>query len=89
MQFIRFAVVGFGLLTGLYWLVSIYSLSVRRERLEDAWEALEKAEQAQTSRDRFVMEGLERYQNGFRRKLILLVYVIPTLAVAVLIYVIN
>ena len=29
------------------------------------------------------------YQSGFRRKLILLVYVIPTIAVATLIYVIN
>ena len=35
MQFVRFAVVGFVLLTVIYVLISIYSRSVRRERLED------------------------------------------------------
>ena len=89
MQFIRFAVVGFVLLTIVYLLVSIYSRSVRREWLEGEWDALEETSKAQTPRDRFVREGLERYENGFRRKLILLDYVIPTLAVTVLIYVIN
>ena len=41
------------------------------------------------SRDDFVEAGMAAYQSGFRRKLILLVYVIPTIAVATLIYVIN
>ena len=89
MQFIRFAVVGFVLLTIVYVLVSIYSRSVRREWLEDEWAELDEEEKAATDRDTFVEAGMLRYQSGFRRKLILLVYVLPTIAVATLIYVIN
>lgn len=42
MQFVRFAVVGFVLLTVIYVLISIYSRSVRRERLEDDWAELDE-----------------------------------------------
>ena len=89
MQFVRFAVVGFVLLTVIYVLISIYSRSVRRERLEDDWAELDEEARAGQSRDDFIDAGMAAYQSGFRRKLILLVYVIPTIAVVTLIYVIN
>lgn len=89
MQFVRFAVIGFVLLTIIYVLVSIYSRSVRRERLEEAWAELDAEGAAELDRERYVEEGMARYESGFRRKLILLIYVIPTIAVATLIYVIN
>ena len=46
MQFVRFAVVGFVLLTVIYVLISIYSRSVRRERLEDDWAELDEEARA-------------------------------------------
>lgn len=89
MQFIRFVVVGFVLLSIIYVLISVYSRSVRREWLEETWAGLDPEAQAETGREAYVEAGLAEYESGFRRKLILLVYVIPTVAVATLIYVIN
>ncbi|MCV2893621.1 hypothetical protein [Lentibacter sp. XHP0401] len=89
MQFIWFGILGFILLTIIYVLISIYSRSVRREWLEDEWAEQNEAGETETDRDTFVEAGMARYQSGFRRKLILLVYVIPTIAVVTLIYVIN
>jgi hypothetical protein len=40
-------------------------------------------------RDTFVQEGLTRYDSSLRRKLILGVYVVPTLLVMLLIYLTN
>ncbi len=89
MLFVRFGVVGFVVLTVIYWLVVTYSRSVRRERLEDWWEELDEEEKAETDRETYVEEGMAEYEASFRPKLIFLVYVIPAIAVATLIYIIN
>ena len=87
---IRAAVFGFVGLSVIYAVVSIYSRSVRRERLEKEWdtdparEGLSPAE-----RDAYIEAGMKDYQNGLRRKLIVLVYIVPTLAFAVVVYVVN
>ena len=80
MSFIRLVVFGFIGLTIVYWMVSAYSRSVRLERLEDEWEADNPG--TTEGRQAFLDEGMERYRNGFRRKLILLVYIIPTVIIA-------
>ena len=83
--FIRLGIMGFIALTVIYFLVSIYSRSTQREELEKEWDA----DQGPGARDAFIAEGMQRYEKGLRKKLIWLVYVIPTLAVLALIYLLN
>lgn len=81
----RFVIIGFVALTVIYISVSLYSRSVRRAKLELEWddEGMEGDKQA------WVREGLEDYDHSLRRKLILLVYVIPVVIVGTIIYVVN
>jgi Ca2+/Na+ antiporter len=82
---LRLALVGFVVLTLVYWLVSVYSRSVRREALEKEWDAGPQ----DIDRATYVAEGLREYQHGLRRQLILLVYIVPAIVVPVLIYILN
>lgn len=83
--FFRLAIFGFIALTLIYVLVSIYSRSVRREKLEKQWDAA----QGPGDRDAFIAAGMEAYRTGLRRRLIWLVYIVPTAVVLVLLYVLN
>jgi heme A synthase len=76
---------GFVLLTAIYLVLSIWSRSVRRERLEEEWDS----EIRSGDRDAFIEEGIRAYDRSLRRKLILGVYVIPVLFVLGMIYVMN
>jgi hypothetical protein len=82
---LRLIAIGYVVLTVIYWLVSIYSRSVRRERLEKKWDAGE----GDGEREDFVARGMEAYEHGFRRRMIWLVYVIPTVTVLVTLYLLN
>lgn len=82
---IRLAIFLLVFLTIIYVLVSIYSRSVRRERLEKRWEA----EGSIGDRDTYVREGLARYQASLRRRLIWLVYIIPITVIVILVYLLN
>jgi len=77
----------FGLigLTVLYMLISVYSRSVRREKLEKQWDEGEGTGE----REAFIEEGMAAYRHSLRRKLIWGVYVVPIIAVSILIYVLN
>ena len=82
---IRLAVFGFLFLAVSYLLVSIYSRSVRREKLEKKWDA----EVREGDRDAYIAEGMREYETGFRKKLIILVIIVPILVVGGLLYAIN
>ena len=82
---IRLAVAGFVILTLVYFLVGIYSRSVRREKLEKEFDAGGIA----GVRGAYVEAGLLAYKRGLRYRLIWLVYVIPTVLVAVVVYIVN
>ena len=69
-----------------YFLVSIYSRSVRTEKLEKRWTA---EQPPGIDRDAYVKQGLEKYDRSFRRRLIVLILVVPFIAVAGAVYVIN
>lgn len=69
-----------------YWLVSIYSRSVRTERLEKRWD---REKPAGIARDDYVRDGLAKYDRSFRRRLIVLILIVPFVAVLVAIYVTN
>ena len=68
-----------------YVVLSLYSRSVRKGKLEAAWEE----EQLTGDRDAFIQKGLKDYDGSIRRKLILAVFIVPQLAIGVLIYVTN
>jgi hypothetical protein len=82
---IRLAVVGFIILTLVYFVVGIYSRSVRREWLEKKFDA----GGIEGDRDAYIEAGMQTYEHGLRRRLLWLVYIIPTLAVGVTIYFVN
>nr|WP_170541264.1 hypothetical protein [Ruegeria arenilitoris] len=68
-----------------YFALSLYSRRVRRQKLETWWEEKGKT----GNKEAFVERGLHAYDNSFRRKLILGVYIVPWVAIAALIYVVN
>lgn len=82
---VQLLVVGFLALSVVYVCVSLYSRSVRRERLERQWDAA----QGPGERGAFVAQGMAAYERSLRRRLIWLVYVIPMVAVAVIVYLLN
>ena len=86
MGLIRLVVFGFVALGIIYLSISIYSRSVRREKLEDEYD---ENPVAGMTRDAYVQKGVEAYNKSFRPKLIGLVFVIPPLVVAAIIYVTN
>jgi len=86
MAFIRLVVFGFLFLSVIYLCLAWYSRSLRREKLENEWDE-EKPEGV--SREDFVSKGVAEYNAGLRPKLLALVYVVPTIIVAVIIYVTN
>lgn len=84
--FARLMVVGFLVLTVIYICLSLYSRSVRRDKLEAQWK--ESPVEGQ-DRESYVRQGLEDYDGSLRRKLILGVYVIPICVVSFIIYATN
>ena len=85
----RLFALGFVVMTVMYVLVSLYSSSVRREKLEKQWDADHPDGSDPGSRRAFIETGMAAYQDSFRPKLILLVYVIPTVLVIAALVVTN
>ena len=72
-------------LTVIYGAFSLYSREMRRAKLKKRW----RDKGLTGDRDAFIQRGLRKYDRSFRRKLILLVYVIPLGAIALLVYTMN
>ncbi|MCO4847505.1 MAG: hypothetical protein KC448_05975 [Yoonia sp.] len=89
MAFVRLVVFGFLALSVIYLSVAIYSRSVRREKLEEAWAEENPADTDTPARDAFIAKGIADYNASYRPKLIALVYVVPTVIVAAIIYITN
>ncbi len=83
--FLRIAFLGFVALTVLYVMVGIYARSLRREWLEEEWERQGK----QGDRDAFVRTGMVAYNASLRPKLLLGIYIVPTIVVGIIIYYVN
>lgn len=86
---IRLIIFGFVAMTVAYGAISIYSRSLRREKLEDEWAEDHPGDTNSSAREAHIEQGMKEYQNGLRRKLIWLVYVIPTVLVIGIVVVIN
>lgn len=82
---IRLAVIGFILLTVVYLLVSVYSRSVRREKLEKRFDA----GGVEGDRNAYIEAGMEQYRGGLRQRLIILVYIVPIITTVVTVYFVN
>ncbi|MFC2970354.1 hypothetical protein [Acidimangrovimonas pyrenivorans] len=89
MTFLRLIVVGFLAMTVFYWLISVYSRSLRREKLENRWDEDPPEGAGEDEREAYIEAGMRDYEHSLRRKLILLVYVVPIVVVAVIAYVVN
>ena len=87
---LRAAVLAFVLLSVVYVIVSIYSRSVRREKLEKDWDSdPDKLGAESSERDAYIRAGLNAYRHSLRRKLIVLVYIIPMAVVLATAYAVN
>ncbi len=89
MGLIRLIVFGFIGLTVVYVAISVYSRSVRREKLENRWTEENPGSDDMAARDAYVEKGMAAYNASIRPKLIGLVYVIPTLIVIGTLIVVN
>lgn len=89
MAFLRLMLLGLIVCTAAYLLISVYSRSVRREKLEKRWAAEHPEGGDPAARDTYIEQGMAEYQRGFRRKLIWLVYVVPLIALIAVQYVVN
>ncbi len=87
---LRAALLGFVILTVVYLLVSVYSRSVRRERLEKEWDG-DPANEGRLPDERtaFIEQGMQAYRHSLRRRLIVLVYIIPLVTTLVTVYLVN
>lgn len=84
MGLIRLIIFGAIGLTVVYFLLSIYSRSLRREKLEDAWAEDHPQGGDDVARDAYIEKGMAEYESSLRPKLLLLVYVVPAVMVAVI-----
>ena len=77
-------------LTIAYFLTAIYSRSVRREKLEKAWDT-DPAKEGAPPQDRsaFIENGMQQYEKGLKKRLLWLIYIIPTIAFVATIYFVN
>ena len=89
MGLIRLLVFGFVGLSVIYFAISVYSRSVRREKLEDEWAAAHPGDTDSAEREAFIDAGMVAYQTGIRPKLIGLVYVVPTVVVVAILIMTN
>ena len=83
--FFKLALFGYIALTVIYWLLAIYFRSVERERLEKEYDR----GGIEGTRDSHVAQGLAGYERSLRRRLIGLVFVIPTAVVVALVWILN
>ncbi|WP_371168467.1 hypothetical protein [Aliiroseovarius sp. 2305UL8-7] len=88
MGFVRLIVFGFLGLSVIYVLASMYSRSIRLEKLEDQW-AEEHPDGDETDREAWLREGMDDYHKSFRPKLILLVYIVPIILVTLSVILTN
>ena len=82
---IRLFIMAFVVMLAVYFILSAWSRTVRRDKLGAEWDAEIKT----GDREAFIEEGLEDYDGSLRRKLIFGVFVVPYLVIGVLVYLVN
>lgn len=72
-------------LTIAYFLASVYSRSVRREKLEKHWQSAA----LEGDREAFIARGMQAYEKGLKRRLLWLIYIIPMIAFNAIFFYVN
>jgi len=75
-------------MTVVYVSVSLYFRSVRKERLENEWDAAPPVNDP-AARTAHIAAGMAVYRSSLQRRLIALVYVVPVVIIAAVTYVTN
>lgn len=90
MGWLRLAFFLYVALTIIYFLTSVYSRSVRREKLEKEWDT-DPAREGVSAQERtaFIEDGMMAYDKGLKKRLLWLIYILPTIGFAATIYFIN
>ena len=70
-----------------YFILRIYARSLRREALEKEWDADPKSDAA--ARDAFIEKGMTDYEGSLRNRLLLIIFVLPFIVIATLLYLVN
>lgn len=73
----------------IYWLLKVYARSLRREALEKEWEAEHPLDLDPAARAAFIAAGMAAYEHSLRRKLLIGVVLLPFIAIALLLYLVN
>lgn len=89
MGFIRLGALGLIVMGVAYFMVSMYSRSVRREKIEDEWDENPANGDDKPARDAYIAKGMKEYEGSVRKKFIWLIFILPTIAVFALIYLNN
>ena len=77
-------------LTVVYFAASVYSRSVRREKLEKEWDGdPDRAGLPADQRQQFIATGMIAYERGLKRRLLWLIYILPTAGFVVVFYLVN
>jgi hypothetical protein len=90
MGWLRLAFLMYVALTVIYFVTGIYSRSVRRETLEKEWDT-DPAREGLTVQERtaFIEDGMVHYDKGLKKRLMWLIYIIPTVGFLATIYFVN
>ena len=90
MALIRLAAVIIAIEALFYVLLSLYIRSLRRERLEETWDE-RHPDRAGDSEERraFVRRSMVGFEKTLRARLVALVFILPTLALGIIIYFVN
>lgn len=77
-------------LTIIYFVTGVYSRSVRREKLEKEWDTDPAREGVpQDERRAFIEAGMQAYDKGLKKRLLWLIYILPTVGFLTTIYFVN
>jgi hypothetical protein len=89
--YLELAVIWFVVATLIYLALSVYARSVRRERLEKEFDATfpPGSGDVAADRDAYIADGLAEHGYRLRQRLIGLVYVLPVVAFAAVIYLVH
>ncbi len=82
---LRLGVVALIGLTVVYFVVGIYSRSVRREKLEKRW----ASDGLEGDRETWIEDGMKAYEHGLKKKLMWLIYIIPMVVFTAAFYIVN
>lgn len=70
-----------------YFILRIYARSLRREALEKEWDASPQGDDA--ARKAFIEKGMADYEGSLRNRLLVIIFVLPFIVIALLLYLMN